>query len=179
MSMPALLDATAAHIRAECGYDSKMCDVQPDGRPEPASGQVFVAVHDGEWTHGPVEEALDEYFGVRVTVSLRIAYVPQDRQGQESVRKARTGIYARAEAIRAAVHMSYGLMDAANAIIGAAANGFVEPLRFVSSSGVRLESSSWWDAHEDDEPGDRSAGLVLELAFGRARRVQRFDGPMS
>lgn len=171
MSVEALLDAVRDRIRNACRYADDQCDVQPDGSPPPDAGEVYVSVHpQGFRNEDDYAHALNEVVEIGVTLTMRAAWLPVDRQGNQMVAKASTGLYARAEAIRAAVHMDYVSMNAANTTIGASENGFVEPLKFRSCSAPQLKGPDWFNA--EGQGGDPAAGWAVELQFGGARRVQ-------
>jgi hypothetical protein len=174
MSLRALLAATRDTLRAALELDETGCEVCPDGRPHPAAGEWFVAVHPGGLTNQSTL-ALDERADLLVTVTRRVSDAPHDRIGENAVLDA-DGVLAKAEAARASVHMNYALMDAANAAIdgfGTTANGYVEPLAFQSLRYLGEKGPEWFFAEGGEEA---ACGLAVELAFGRARRVQYIGG---
>lgn len=184
MSMEALLDAVESRIRSACSYSSAECGVQADGMPPPSAGQVYVSVHAGGWDNADLDAScLDESLSVFVTVTMRLAHFPRDRQAAEGVRKAATGLYARAEAIRAALHMSYEVIAAANLAAGAieltsgagaqSVNGFIEPLKFRSGTRPYRQQADWHTASAEGDGSDPA--FSVELTFVGARRVQRIE----
>lgn len=181
MSMESLLDAVEDAVRTAGDYTEAQCGVQPDGMPPPSAGQMYAAIHGGAWDSADQEaHRLDEYLGVAVTLSMRTAFTPRDRVGREAVRKAKKGLYARAEVIRAALHMSYTVILAANTAMdatytdaGRAVDGFVEPLKFSGGGRVQRQGPDWWGGSDDGEGGD--PGFTLEVNFVQARRVQKLE----
>lgn len=171
MSMPALLTAVRDRIRSVLSYAAFECDVQPDGAPDPASGQVYVSVHAGSVRNDDME-SLDEYFEVLVTITLKIGYLPVDAYGPQVILKTTTGLYARAEAVRRVVHMDYTAMTAANTTLGGSVNGFIEPLSYRGMRRPEVKGPAWFSAEDEDNP---PAGLSLELRFDGARRKQTLE----
>ncbi len=171
MSMPDLLTAVRNRIRSVLSYAAFECDVQPDGSPEPASGQVYVSVHPGSVRNDDME-SLDETFEVLVTITLKVGYLPVDAFGPQVILKASTGLYARAEAIRKTCHMDYTAMTAANTALGGSVNGFIEPLSYRGMGRPEVKGPAWFNAEDDPDP---PAGLALELRFDGARRKQTLE----
>lgn len=170
MSMEALLLAVRDRLRTECDYADAQCDVQPDGRVPPPAGQVYVSVHPAGFRNtAEYDLGLDEAYDVTVTLTMRAGWLPRDRVGTQQTARPSAGLYARAAAIRAALHMAYAVTAAANEAIGDDENGFVEPLRFSSCSAPQEKGPEWFGAEGDATP---AAGYAVELRFVGARRVQ-------
>lgn len=181
MSMRALLIATRTAILDHLGVaanDPKrflICDVTDDGRPKPASGQVFYGLVGGSISNSQAQ-CLDEFYDLRVLITLKAGYSPTDKLGQELLLSAGApgvansgGLWSRAEKLRSYLHMRYSVIDAANVEITAAANGFVRPLTFLGASYLGVRGPEWFDAEAQDDP---TAGVVMELRFGNAQRIQ-------
>lgn len=170
MSMEALLVAVRNRLRTALTLADALCDVQHDGSVPPSAGEVYYSVHPAGISNDDTgAHRLDETYDVKVTVTMKVGWLPRDRYGTQSVAKASTGLYARAEAARAALHMDYTSMNAANTTIGVADNGFVEPLKFRSCSAVAVKGPDWFGADDQANP---PSGLAVELSFVGARRVQ-------
>jgi hypothetical protein len=182
VSLDALLLATVDYLRSPSGLglSSDQCDEQPDGQPPPVAGQVYYAVHEGEWTNND-DLALDEHFGLEITITLRSGVVPRDRTAIGILRDLRR----RAAALRAKVHMAYGILDLAGGSYGggvwtggrgyslaATDNGFVEPLVFLNAGRPSPRGPDWFGAEGAADP---PTGVSRTLAFGRARRVQTIE----
>ncbi len=174
MSMSALLLAVAAKIKSATGLTDSNVGVQEDGQPPPFAGELYIAVHDGD-SANDAETSLDETFGVDVTISRRAGFVPKDRVGSELIVKATTGLVARSDAIKVAIHMQYDVIiggaNAANTIIGAGANGFEKPLKFRRCTRTQRKGAEWFGA-EKGQPG----GKIKVLSFDGAQRVQNITG---
>jgi hypothetical protein len=172
VSMAALLLATRDQLRSRIGLRPAECDVTEGGRPIASAGERFVAVSEGGWSSNS-DESLDESFGVAVTVTVKCGRIPDDRLGPGLIAEmaAGKGLLRLAEWVRACVHSNYDILNAANALIGTGANGFVEPLRLAGPGRLRAVGPAWFSAAADAD-SDAPDGLVLELRFHRARRVQ-------
>ena len=173
MSAAALLKAVEAKLRALLADPTgKVVGVQPDGRPPPAAGQWYYAVHyAGRRGDGRADD-LDTRTGVTVTITAKMALAPRDRRGERMTLDGE--LLARAEAVIAGgvVHAAYDVLGDANARIAAAGgttNGFVEPLVFLSDGPVLEKGPDWVGAEGDHPP----TVLAIEVRFGQARRVER------
>ncbi len=167
--MRALLLAVESRLQTALSLTSANVGVQLDGIPPPFSGQLYVAVHPGGFTADDTGLSLHESYDLSVTVSMRAGYAPKDRIASDLGTTATTGIYARAEAIRAALHMNEATRAAANVTIGAGENGFYHPLKFRSATPPQWQGSQWFGSEED---GDAPDGVSITLSFGGAMRAQ-------
>ncbi len=200
MSMRAILQATRDHLAAPTpagilptgtvptglGIDNDMdMQVMPDGMPPPMACTTFIAVWGSGWNNAAYE-SLDENYTVNVTVSVRTTQCPPDHWGLV-IAEQTTGLYARAEAVRATLHRNYDVVQRADAIIKLAceavapgswltqvANGggtsFEEPLFFKSATGIERKGGSWWWSSNKEQ----HAGLAITLSFG-TRRTQAVE----
>lgn len=162
---------------AGLGLDDSNCRAMPDGRPTANCGQLFIAVHPGNWSNSS-NLNLDERFNLSVTVTVRAGFAPHDRVGTE-VTYGEDGVLAWADKIEKAVHRKYHPTDQANQLLAqwagdATAYGFSEPLLFLDASYLGVKGPDWFtsdDADGDDVP----SGVAVELRFGKARRLQPAD----
>lgn len=171
MSRRALKLAVRNEIRTTLSYAVKDCDTGMDGRPPPSCGQVFVSVHSGRRTSSS-RECLEEEYSISVTVTMRVG-PGWDRFTQEMIDKATTGLEQRADNIRVCVHrdcMDNRIRVAANALITGDSNEFAEPLMFEDDEPPREVGPDWFHAE-----GVGTAGLVMQLNFGKAKRIQNLD----
>lgn len=183
MSMAALLKGAKSAIETHLGIasDSKrdsIVDVTEDGRPKPSSGQVFYGIV-GTTMSNQQTQSLHESYGISVTITLRAGYSPHDKLGQELMLKKATagqpntgGLWDRAERLRAALHMSYSLIEAANTEIGGSENGFYHPLIFQSCQYLGVRGPDWFDAEGDSHS---PSGVVMLIQFGEAKRLQPIE----
>lgn len=167
--MNELILAVVDFLRSKDGLSlpASECDEQPDGQPPPNAGQVYYAVHEGNWRNNH-DEHLDEYMGVNVTITVKAGFSPKDRQNIAILRDLR----ARRANLRRAIHNNYVLMNLANSKLTQALgpdNGFVEPLRFRDGGKPEPRGPEWFFAEGKNHV---EAGVSATLRFENARRVQ-------
>ena len=179
MSMSALLLAVRSRLRAATtatggglAYEQTECDVGWDGRPHPSAGQVYVAIAPGGIQTDPhmYDEGRADAYEFTTTLSFRIGQLPVDRWGESSIVLATTGLYDRAHAIAALLHMNYTVMNDANTTIGATYNGFCECPRFSGMGAPQQQNPEWWWA--EGQLHEPPVGLSIEIRFGGAKRYQ-------
>ncbi len=153
-----------------------------DGRPPPRAGNFFVSIHDG-MMRSDADNQLNEWYDFSVTLTMRVT-VPLDRVGEQQMARnieriplgERQGFYAKAEKIRALIHMNWNLV----VVGGSSANsnlsnwgsgityGFCEPARFLNMESPKLVGGEWFAS----EPESEDVGMKATLQFGRVRRMQ-------
>jgi hypothetical protein len=161
MSQAALAMAARDILRTAMAWDANTCELMFDGQPPPMAGQLFAAVHPGDW-RGQDIEGLQEVFGFMVTVTRRASYAPVDRGAVELWAKASVGL----EAI---------CRNAANAYIGAGANGFVVPPRLRDGGKPQDRGPEWFWAEGEGKGKLAPAGISQTLTFGGAERYQTIE----
>lgn len=181
--MNALLLGVQTRLRSAAVLDDatgKKCGVQDDGRPPPNFGQKYFAVHSlGTMNGDPNSLSNDRNYAVGVTITARMANVPQDRRG------ARSELLDLAEAIADALHQDDLSRIEANKLIAGTAeyvainggsetvNGFAEPLRFANYGPVIEMPGDWAGESSDGEEGsDEKNVLTVLVSFVEARRVR-------
>lgn len=178
----ALLQAVLDEVLgASLGYDAATFGIQPDGHPPPRMGNVYGALHEGA-TRSLMDNALDEYFGFSITLTM-IVKAPLDRVGDTQLarklaRQKQPGgapsFNARVEQLRSLLHMDWGLLQAANTYLTQWASdevtvyGFAEPARYRGCEQPHLEGGAWLVA----DPAAENTCLVAEMRFEDARRLQ-------
>lgn len=180
----ALLYAVRDNIRnAGWGYDTATCEIAGEqGQPPARCGDIFLAVHQGP-TSSEMDNALDEYFGFFLTLTMRVKGIGYDRVGDKLLASnlARRGgpngsrtFNARMEQLRSVHHMGWGIIQDANTNLVAwepdalAVAGFCEPARYRGMEVPRLVGGEWFWA----DPEAEDVGLVAALRFEGARRLQ-------
>lgn len=181
VSQRAICQAVRDYLKTERGYTSKECEFGFDGRPLPVwSGSrksYFVAIHPGSWqpVGDPMSEALEEVFGVQITVTVKLGQVPKDRIGTNAyLGPAGESLDDELRAIIALLHHdkgAYPVLNAANTILGPSVNGFIEPLRFLSGGSPQKVGPDWFSA-VTGRSTQAVAGLAQTLQFGLAKRIQ-------
>lgn len=189
----ALLFAWRDAIRTLSGYkDAAHCEIVADseGRPPARMGNWFAAVHQGSY-RSTMDNALDEYYGVNVTLTMRLD-VPVDRAGDQFLAKqlaAQPGpggspsFNWRMSQLRAFLHMNWGAMqDANNNLMTLTpdteiAYGFSEPARFRGMDEPQFVGGDWFGS----EPTEVEAplGLKATLRFEDCRRGPQAIGAYS
>lgn len=195
MSLAALLIGVADHLTqgGNFGLTRDDCEIMADGMPPEKSGPFFTAIHPASWRQtNDSGTALDEQFAFEITISARGRGLPIRQWGrdllcQQSRGGTGGGLYARAEFIRAALHVKYQPLARANSLIDIAArfttteepgdppaNGFdPEPIFFSGGALPIKRRPDWWGGTEEPaEGGSPWAGLSLTISFQPVRRVQ-------
>lgn len=178
MSVRALLKGTETHLRSTSAFDDpggKIVGIQSKGRPPASFGQWYYGIfHAG--IRGDDDNALshDRVYSVGVWITARMGYAPGDRRGERI--STADELLDRAEELADELHMSYVVMNLANALItgfGSTTNGFEEPLRFGSIGEVEEKPLSWVHA-KDGKDSDKGVLALLVTMVG-ARRVRVID----
>jgi len=170
---------------AGLNYDQASCEIMDDGRPPPRCGNFFVAIHDG-MMRSDADNQLNEWYDFSVTLTMRLV-VPLDRVGDQQMARnliripdgERQGFYAKADRLRAFLHMNWNITvltgktpNSANDNLAAWATGtvyaFVEPMRFHTLESPKLVGGEWFGA----EPDAEDMGMKGTLTFWRCRRMQ-------
>lgn len=166
------------------GYADRECDRSgPGGKPPPFAGKWFVTV----WPGGGRQYNRDRYkvnreMDVIVTLTMRVNESfdrIQDLLDAEGGDAAK-GFYGRVQAIIELIHKdSYNchVMNRANTIIGDPGNGdeptgFRVPLMYVNDSDPRYVGPDWFHADLEEHDGAPPVGVVSDIRFGGARRLQ-------
>lgn len=183
MSYRTLLLATRNRLRdtlvsGGLAYPSAVCEVQLGPEPPPVCGEKFVSIHEGSWQAEDIE-GLSETFGLDVTVTFRVAKVPEDRQGTNAlVGPTGASLDEECRKIVACIHLDKGgdaVLNAANTLLGGTVNGFCEPPRFRGADIPRLRGPDWFGAEDVSSGRIQNMGLSQTLHFGGAKRVQTIE----
>lgn len=184
----ALLYAIRDGIRAAgIGYDHATCDIveDEDGHPPPRCGNFYAAIHGGRMTSSG-DNQLNELYEFAVTLTMRVT-VSLDRAGTEQLATnlprvplaQRRGFYAKADQLRALLHMNWGFVvlqqqrpnsanDNLQAWTTGTLYGFSEPMRFSGMEYPRTVGGEWFGS----DPEATDVGLKSMLSFRDARRFQ-------
>lgn len=181
MSQRALLKAVRDLLRLPVGagtpanglgYANAVCEIMFDGQPPPSCGQLFVAVHEGDWTSN-FDEAREDDMGVEITVTRRVAYLPRDR-GYVALLDATDALHVEMDRIIAKIHDNENVRTAAGTIIGNLASNFHRPLFFRGPAGKTIPQGPDWFSADPDGPSPPT-GVARTLRFGGATRTQRIE----
>lgn len=162
MSMKHLMDSAVTLMRTTLEIPENQCGKKILGRPSASCGQVYYAVHQGTWTNQD-DLCLEELMGLQITITMRLPVRPQDKLGDT----IGTEIEVLAERIALFFHMNYDHINAANTLIGAESNGFVEPLKFRNCTIPEVKTAEWFWS---DQEG--LAGVAITINFDGAKRVR-------
>jgi hypothetical protein len=186
-----VIDALTYAVRdairgAGINYDAATCEIMDDGRPPPRCGNYFAAIH-GFRSRSERDNQLYERYDGNVTLTMRVT-IPLDRVGDKLIslnlarvpQAERNGFNAKAERLRALLHMNWGMVvltgqtpASANDNLSAWATGvvygFVEPLRYLGpDADPVLVGGEWFAA----DPDAQEFGIRQTLQFGRCLRFQ-------
>ncbi len=181
MSVDALLYAVKDVILEQpFGWDRTTCDIMADGHPAPRTAGWFCAIHQGG-QRGDMMNALDEYYGFTLTLSVLLAGVPPDRVGTQLLAKndaltlaREVGFNARAQQLKVFLHMNWYVIGLANQYLcqmfsgSYQVDGFCEPCHWSDMTDPKFVGGEWFAA----EPNHPNAGITAEIRFDGARRLQ-------
>lgn len=179
----ALLYAVRDVIRGSGqGYGPRECEIMGSGEPPPRCGNIFVAIVGGDITNEAVEN-LDEYHALAITLTMRTQQIPLDRVGDQllALRTAKqNGFNARARKLKSLLNKNWQVNQKANQyLVELLAEeqdqiyGFSEPLIFQRGDTPHFVGPDWFGAAPPENPGAMGeVGIVSQLSFGRARRLQ-------
>lgn len=172
MSEIALLTGVRDHLRTALTLTAAQCEVEIDELPPAVVGDLYVIVMPGGWDAGPRNSeaggVLDETYGVEITVVLRAPKYPRDRRRVQMLDSV-SGINAKIDAVRAAMHFKSGVMSTVNALITNSSEKFVEWLKFSSvERKPRVVGGEYFASNANED----AAGLARTVSFIGARRIQ-------
>jgi hypothetical protein len=179
---------------------NRNCKIMPDEHPTADCGQEFIAIYGSYHSPGKKDlmMAIDEHFGITIAVSRKIALVPPDYRGElgylntkslpSSVSTDDSNTFLTAwkstearcrEIVKLVAGTSrYTIMANANALIDASYGGpITEPLQwFGTDPAPKQVDSTFFFGYQDPQPdSDNIFGLVQQVRFGDAVRMQRLD----
>jgi len=172
-----LANQQAIHTAGQ-GYGPDSCRIMADGYPPAACGNVFLAIHQGSTT-SLMDNALDEYFAVTLTLTMRVS-IPVDRVGDQLLaqRLAKNiGMNRRINWLATFLHMNWEVIGIANNLLielfpeADVIHGFAEPLRYRNSELPSFVGGEWFASAPEAE----DVGLKAEIRFEDARRLQAIE----
>lgn len=175
--MRALLLAVKSRLQTALSLDTNSCDIGIDGMPKPAAGELYVAVVPADWTVRETDAGLWESYGCEVWLTRKVGFCPLDRVGTDLLALATTGLLAKVEAARVAIHGNQTVRVDANTTIGRT-DEFIRPLYLLSVGRPEFKGPDWFSA-EPNEDGWGQVGVAMQLNFGTAERVQPIHVDMS
>jgi len=149
-------------------------DIEPEpGNPPGFSGQEYISIVGNGW--GPSASmtqdhfGLDEEYGVRVILTRRTGYVPEDRMMEEVILKEVGGMETRMREILTSILLNRHTIRIADAEC-------YEPLRWLGCDPwPRVVGPDWFLAAPDPNSAGNpnNYGLVWEARFGGAKRLSK------
>lgn len=151
-----------------------------DERPKPNCGDIFLAVHEGA-SRSDMKNALNEYFGVTLSLTMRVTQVGMDRVGDQAlaVKLARKlGFNRRCEQLRAFGHQNWGILQDANTYLqqmeadvpDSVVYGFCEAAQYMGMDAPHFVGPEHFYAFA--QTGQNDVGLLASLRFEECRRLQ-------
>lgn len=181
MSLTALLESVVARLRSELTLTPAECGVQEDAQPDPDCGKRFLSVYapDDAWRRGPNEVmmGIHEVFKVNVALTVRLGGASQDRYPQKIYLDARRSMDDLLRKVMLAIHLnSVSVVTGADQRLGTNfAEGFVEPLRWESTDAKPQVVDGRWFWSDDEKTMHYPAGLMQQVYFVDAQRLQSFS----
>lgn len=176
MSIYALTLATRKKLIKDLKFLEEEVCIGIDGRPPATMGSKAVAIHATNWGPDEVDmnRALSELLSLSVTVTVRIGTIPMDvMENQLYLSGERLTLESILRTCILGIHQNYDILTEANTLIGAATNGFIEPLRWTGGDAQpRIVGSDWFKTGAVDIEDRDNVALVMTQNFGRAKRVQ-------
>lgn len=157
---------------AECGL------ADPDGKPPPGAWTTFYGIAAAAFSgKGRYAGRAEKVYGCRVTITVRLQGVPEDRIGYELLAAERQGLHDRADALADLIHGSYDVLAAANAALdagdGTVQQGFHEPPYFADCTAPVKKGGRWFGAAEKS---DRPVGYAVTASFAGANFQRGLGG---
>lgn len=152
--------------------ENTLCRIMPGPQPPPMCGQVFFSVFALEWVSGSpdLNVAIDESYGIGVSITMRAGFAPWDDHGEELFVKAVESLEAYSRHVMGLLDKSIPAMQAANNLISSETYKIIEPLRWQSTDPTpTYVDGKWFGADNTNDPW---AGLVQQVSFGGCRRKQ-------
>jgi hypothetical protein len=168
-------------------FTSEEIQIMPGAEPPAYSGQKFISIHGLNWDTGQSDDmhlGLDEVYGFACTLSMRSPVVPYDRQGPELYIKSFIGMEDICRRIIVLLHQSIPLIQSWDELILEDADILKTTLVNEYTVNLSTEYPRWVNCDAAPEPVDGSwfsadpmeaAGLVMQVRFGQARRMQAYD----
>lgn len=138
--------------------------IRLSGQPTPTSGEVFVAVHAGNWNSPEdLSQVLKDEIEVVCTITIRSRKYPEDRDPDYILVGASKSLSDLSDRIVASIHGNTSVSSSA---------GRIEPLRWVSCVGPIEQTKSWFYSDDPNDADTQPAGYSMDVIFRGALRVR-------
>lgn len=170
MSLSKLLIAVRNQLRKKLGLSAEECQVRPDGRPNPTSGDLFIAVYGSQKSgEEELELGIAKLYGVSCAITIRTAFLGDDKLGDFYV-ESLTGIEDISDKVEGYIHKRFEVMAAANDLIRDSSYKIIEPLRWTDTDPApTLVRDDWFDPTSTQNQAG-AVGMVMVVRFSQARR---------
>lgn len=149
--------------------------IMPDGRPAPACGDRFIAIHATSWRPRPGDDdmnrGLSELFDFDCTITYRTPFIPQESIGDEIFLKSLEGMEALCRLIIICIHQNIDLL-------GLDEDGeLLEYPRWAGTSLPTPVGPDWFYSSPDQGEGFEyiQSGLTMTVSFRDAHRMQTYE----
>lgn len=180
--LSALLVACRNHLRGRLHLKPAECEVMPDERPPPSSGDLFISVHPLGWSPGDTNDSLviDEVYQVGITICRRIRPLPHDRVFDSVFVTRVRGIEDLARKVISALHHNWDVISDANNLIaawGGSGYNIIEPLRWQGCDPSPVPRDASWLFQDHEPDAITAAAMSLQVRFAGVRRINTVFNP--
>ncbi len=179
MSESAILTAVQERIRTVLNLpDARWIDIRPDGRPTSAVvADAFISVFSEGQRYGKLNNAIDEYQRIGVTVSLKTGAYHIDYWGTKTQGPWTSSMEYAVRKIIGAIHLKPEVIQAANNLLDTAISSkFCEMLEVRQAESSKAQGASWWGTESSARGNaNQTIGWSRTIHFDGARRIQSMD----
>lgn len=140
---------------------------QPDGEPPHVYGDKYIAIHSaGSRTNSQDALVDDRMYDISLTVSYKLAYVPNDRRAVEIAREGQAYLEDLADQLPGYLIGDWTTLGDADSFIPGVhdtTNGFIEPFKSATTGDIQI------GAGEGDNP---ATVLRIVVTVRGARRIR-------
>lgn len=177
--MNVILQAVRDRLRSQLSgspysFDSDTIEIMPGPQPSAFMGQQWISVYGLAWAPpGDVDHnrALDEQFSVACCLSRKMGSTPYDRRGVKEYAVISNSMDVTLRRIMVSIHQEIDIITRANVLISGSYK-MVEYLRWQDTDANPTEVPPEW--FWADDPNMPVAGLMQEVRFKEARRIQPY-----
>jgi hypothetical protein len=160
MSVGTLLVAVRNKLREVLPVESPEQNIRlgMNGQPIATAGTIYVAVHLRDWNNPDpqLSNLLKQEIGLIVTISIRSRRNPEDRDPDQVLVKATTGLTDVADLVMSTLHGNGALAASASRL---------EPLRWVACNGPTEQMKQWYRSVDPYDGDEQPAGYSMEVIF--------------
>lgn len=173
MSLAACMIAVRDVLQDLFRVDENSCEVGFDGKPKPACGERYFAVHSLGWNGINGDWDLGEEYTVGVTVTIRTGFAPKDRWGIAVWLAENDGMESTIRQVITAIHHNQTVRAAMDAVLDETGGGnFVTPLQLMRVDNPVVRNHTWFDADVPEDGAVAESGVSQTIVFGKCQRVQ-------